>query len=148
MKPSSFPGQIKVARPVLVDHRTVRYELNCASPVRKYFSSRSMFATYDADLSDVPDAILLIPLLSTVAPIAWVLGAELHVPCIDVVFFEALSKIKQSFRLLYPGIDSSGEVRGDQIVDSSRTYQGSGHAVLFSGGIDSVTSFVVHKQKH
>jgi hypothetical protein len=147
MKISSSPDQIEVARPVLIDRATVRYELNCTSPIRKYLSSQSMFVTYDVDLSDVPDAILLIPLLSTVAPIVWALGAELYVPCLDVIFFEALSKIKQSFRLLHPGIDWSGEVRGNQIVDSSRIYQGSGHAILFSGGVDSLTSFVVHKQK-
>lgn len=147
MKSSSSPDQIEVARPVLIDRATVRYELNCTPPIRKYFSSQSMFVTYDVDLSDVQDAILLIPFLSTVAPIAWVLGAELHVPCLDAVFFEVLNKIRESFLHLHPGMDWSGEVRANQIVDCSGTYEGSRPAILFSGGVDSLTSFVVHREK-
>jgi hypothetical protein len=146
MRTSSVSGRIEVGRPVLIDRMTVRSELNCTSPLRKYFSSESMFVTYDVDLSDVSEAILLIPLLSTVAPIAWALGAQVHVPCIDAVFFQALSEIKQSFQLLHPKIEWSGEV-GGEIVDDGKTYQGSGHAILFSGGVDSLTSFVVHRQK-
>ena len=59
----------------------------------------------------------------------------------------SLDEIKLSFRRLYPAGDWSGEIRADQIVDTSRSYQGSKDAVLFSGGVDSVTSVVLHKEK-
>jgi hypothetical protein len=44
-------------------------------------------------------------------------------------------------------MDWSGEVRANEIVDCSGTYQGSRHAMLFSGVVDSLTSFVVHREK-
>src|SRR4026208_1488815 len=69
-------GRIDVARPVLVDRYTVSYDLTCTRELQKYFSGRGMFITYDADISIVPNALLLIPLLSSLAPIAWALGAD------------------------------------------------------------------------
>lgn len=147
MRRLSRASRIEVSRPVLINGSTVSYELSCAPEMRKYFSSRRMFATYDVDMSDVPEALLLIPLLATLAPIAWFLGAELRAPCIDVEFLQALVDIKESFRRLHSAADWSGEVRANRLVDTSRSYQGRRHAILFSGGVDSVTSAVVHREK-
>ena len=144
---SSRGGQIDVAKPIVVDRSFVSYELSCSSEIRRYFSSRAMFVSYDADVSLAPSALLLIPLLSSLAPIAWALGADINLPCIDVRFLRALGEIRQSFRRLYPDGDWSGEVRADQIVDTSPSYQGTGNAILFSGGVDSVTSVVLHKEE-
>ena len=83
---SSRAGQINVAKPVLLDRSVVSYELSCSSEMSRYFSSQRMFVSYDADVSLVPNALLLIPLLSTLAPIAWALGADINAPCIDVGF--------------------------------------------------------------
>ena len=148
MSHASRTGKIEVGKPILVDGFTVRYELKCSPGMRKYFSSRDMFVTYDADMSDVPEALLLIPFLSSAAPIAWSLGAELRAPCIDVEFLHALSEIKESFRRFHPAGDWSGEVRGDLIVDTSRSYRVRRRAILFSGGVDSVTSAVVHQDEN
>src|SRR6478672_8655235 len=111
---SSFGGgRIDVARPILLDRYTVSYEVSCTSEMRKYFSGRGMFITYDADISIVPNALLLIPVLSTLAPIAWALGADLSAHSIDAGFLRALGDIQQSFRRLHPDASWSGEVFGD-----------------------------------
>jgi hypothetical protein len=68
---------------VRADGSTVRYEVRASRPIDRYFSSEKMFVTYDVDLAGVPESILLIPGLATIAPIAWILGAELYTTTID-----------------------------------------------------------------
>ena len=75
---------------VRADGPTLRYELRASRPINRYFSSEKMFVTYDVDLAGVPESILLIPGLSTLAPIAWILGAELHAATVDGTFLESL----------------------------------------------------------
>jgi len=145
---SSFGGgRIDVARPILLDRHTVSYDVSCTSEMRKYFSGRGMFITYDADISIVPNALLLIPVLSTLAPIAWALGADLSAHSIDAGFLRALGDIQRSFQRLHPEVSWSGDVFGDEVVDTRTSYPGRERAILFSGGVDSVTSAVVHREE-
>jgi len=140
-------GRIDVGSPILLDRFTVSYDVKGSREMRKYFSGRGMFITYDSDITLVPNALLLIPLLSTLAPIAWALGAEISAPALDAGFMRALSEIKDSFRRLYPRANWTGDVLGEELVDSSTSYEGRGRAILFSGGVDSVTSVVVHREE-
>ena len=140
-------GRIDVASPILRDRYTVSYDVSCTREMQKYFSGRGMFITYDADITLVPNALLLIPLLSSLAPIAWALGADVSAHSIDAGFLRALGKIKESFRRLHPGANWTGDVFGDEVVDTSASYEGRGRAILFSGGVDSVTSVVVHREE-
>lgn len=144
---SSGGGRIDVASPILLDRYTVSYDVSCTREMRKYFSGRGMFITYDADISLVPNALLLIPLLSSLAPIAWALGADVSAHSIDASFLRALGEVKQSFRRLHPEANWTGDVFGEEVVDASASYEGYGRAILFSGGVDSVTSVVVHKEE-
>jgi len=66
-------------QPVVTDSRTVRYPLSWSPALRKYFSREQMFVSYDLNLEGVPEPILLIPIVATLAPIAWVLDAELRI---------------------------------------------------------------------
>jgi hypothetical protein len=140
-------GRIDVARPVLVDRYTVSYDLTCTRELQKYFSGRGMFITYDADISIVPNALLLIPLLSSLAPIAWALGADVSAHSIDAGFLRALDEVRRSFRHLHPEASWTGDVFGDEVVDTSASYEGYGRAILFSGGVDSVTSVLLHREE-
>lgn len=140
-------NEIIAAGSTLTDPFTVRYELDCTGPIRAYFSSRRMFVRYQVDLREVPDSLLLVPLLGSVAPIAWVLGARLRVPVIDASFLSALEVVRQSFRRMYPALDWDGEICADSVVDTAveapeRT------ALLFSGGVDSLVSYVRHSHEN
>jgi hypothetical protein len=106
-----------------------------------------MFVTYDADLTAVPEAILLVPFLATVAPIAWVLGAELHVPVVEAAFLEALQRVRQSLQHLHPALDWGGDIRAEAVVDCADTYRSERVALLFSGGVDSLASYVNHRRE-
>jgi hypothetical protein len=127
---------------VRADGPTLRYELRASRPINRYFSSEKMFVTYDVDLTGVPEHILLIPGLSTLAPIAWILGAELHTTTVDATFLESLQRVRGALRHLYPTIHWAGEVRADAVVTTGDAYLRGTEALLFSGGVDSLASFV------
>lgn len=135
----------QIAVSVQVDGSTVRYELRASRPIDTYFSSEKMFVTYDVDLTGVPEAFLLIPGLSTLAPIAWILGAELHTPMVDTIFLESLQRVRRSLQHLYPTIHWGGKVQAAAVVNSGDTYLRGKEALLFSGGVDSLASFVSHR---
>lgn len=141
------PNEIVVAGPALSDPFTVRYELDCTGPNRAYFSSRRMFVRYQVDLGGVPDSLLLVPLLGSIAPIAWVLGARLRVPVVDASFLAALEVVRQSLRTMYPSIDWSGEIVADSVVDTT-VDSAERSALLFSGGVDSLASYVRHNSEN
>jgi len=127
---------------VRADGSTLRYELRASRPIDRYFSPEKMFVTYDLDLAGVPESILLIPGLSTLAPIAWILDAELHTTTVDTTFLESLQRVRGSLRHLYPTIHWGGDVRADAVVTTGDTYLRGKEALLFSGGVDSLASFV------
>jgi hypothetical protein len=131
---------------VRADGSTLRYELRASRSIDKYFSADEMFVMYDVDVTAVPERILLIPGLSTLAPIAWILGAELHTTTVDTTFLESLQRVRGTLRHLYPAIHWSGDVRADAVVTTGDTYLRGREALLFSGGVDSLASFVSHRQ--
>src|SRR5262245_25879365 len=90
------------------DGPTIRYELQVSRPLKRFFSSERMFVTYDVDLAGVPEAFLVVPGLSTLAPIAWILGAELHARIADTIFLKSLQRVRQSLQHLYPIIHWDG----------------------------------------
>ena len=143
---SKTPRQIVVGSPTLVERSTVIYDVRAGRPIDRYFSSERMFVTYDVDLTGVPEALLLVPCLSTLAPIAWALGAEIRVPTVDAVFLESLGHVQRALAHLHPTIDWRGDVRAQAVVDHAGTYPHHRDGLLFSGGVDSLTSFVTHRR--
>jgi hypothetical protein len=135
-------GAPRIVLSAHADGSTVRYELRASRPIERYFSSEQMFVTYDVDLAGVPESIRVIPGLSTLAPIAWILGAELHTTAVDATFLESLQRVRGSLRHLYPAIRWGGEVRADAVVATGDTYVSGREALFFSGGVDSLASFV------
>lgn len=80
-----------------------------------------MFVSYEEDLAGVPEALLVIPGLSTLAPIAWILGAELDTPIADAIFLESLQRVWQSLQHIYPSIHWDGDVRA-AVLNGDDTY--------------------------
>ncbi len=135
-----------IAVSVKTEGPTIRYELELSRAIKKYFSSEKMFVTYDVDLTSVPEAFLAVPGLSTLAPIAWILGAELHTRIADATFLESLERVRQSLRRLYPSVHWTGNIRATDVVNSDNDYLRGSEALLFSGGVDSLASFISHRQ--
>jgi hypothetical protein len=128
---------------ISVNSTLTGHELASAATVpkglRKYFNSFRLFAHYDAQLiADV--SILNIPLVSTVLPLAWLTGTDVHVERLDRRYVEAMDAIKHEFNLMFSRVKFTTELIVDDLVENKTTSEGT--ALLFSGGVDSTYSLI------
>lgn len=143
----------------------VEYEYDCSPAVGRFFGE-DLAVEYDVDVSEVPESLLVIPCLANLCPVAWATGADVSAPVVDSRFLDALESVREGFEELYPAFVTASEVRADRRVETSdaafdggsvgrSSGDGTGQqssladsddAVLFSGGVDSVASYVRHRE--
>lgn len=126
-------------------NRLLFFKLSFPKEVKKYFSSNYFYVEYDRDVHDVSTSILQIPVISNVIPIAWAIGADIHVKELDKTYLNCLSKIKSVMVRWYPNLPFSTNIEVDDIVANS--FVGEGYGLLFSGGLDSIASYIRNKEK-
>ena len=113
----------------------------------KYFSMNNAFyAEYDVDVSSVPPSIAVIPFLSSVMPIAWFLGFDVYVDDVDKDFLESLDEIKIVLSSDWSDKHLSGELKATHI--QKNTISGSRYMMLYSGGVDALTTYLLHREQH
>lgn len=120
----------------------VLYDYYASDDLKKYFDfSHPFYIEYDEDITMVPQAILTVPFLANVLPIAWLADAEIVVESVDKSFFESTLKFKQGFQNMYPSVPFAGKLTAENIVDCG--YAPSGKtAAFFSGGVDSYCTLI------
>jgi hypothetical protein len=123
---------------------TVKF--SCSGALEKFFKKNVFLVEYDVSIEDIPEAILIIPFLGTVCPIAWVTKADVYVETIDETYLHALPKVKRTFQRFYPKMRFSGEIHAKNIVKPDVTLH-SKRMMLFSGGLDSVVTYIRHKNE-
>ena len=127
--------------------RRINYIYEGVGQAAKFFLGRPLFyAEYEVDLSQVPESILLIPLVANLAPIAWFSGLPLEAPMLDAKFFTALGQVKAVFMNDYPEIlENQSPILVESLIDNN--ISGSKHAMLFSGGVDAYATFFRHQEE-
>jgi hypothetical protein len=136
--------RITLTRVKIEDNYTVRCDFEVSKPLRRFFAQEYFFATFNTEIHTVPASILTIPFLANIAPIVWSTDSILTVPVIDKDFLESLSHIKNSLQRMYPNMHFNGSITGER-VESHDNEVTSSSAILFSGGVDSLTSFIQNK---
>lgn len=126
------------------ENRILEFRISCSKNVQKYLSSLTTYIEYDLDISKVPLSILCIPAISGVIMLAWHIGADVYVEELDKVYLNSLGKIKTVMRDWYPRLPFS-EIHVGRVI-SNRT-SGQGYGMLFSGGIDSMATYIRHRDK-
>lgn len=105
------------------------------------------FIEYSEDISRTPKDIAVIPFLSNVLPIAWILNAEIVISELDNDFYEKLPQIKQGYVDMYPQIKFGGKLTVGKLI--SHEYEVSNEtAAFFSGGADSFETLIAHAEEH
>lgn len=141
---------------VTVHDGTISYDYSATGRLDRFFTAEPFFAAYEEDVAHLPESILTIPWLANVCPVAWAAGADVTVPRLDAEFRDALYRVQEGMADLYPDLIEGGEVRGELVVDPStapgperdrgnRTDGFDDSALLFSGGVDSLTTYVRHR---
>ncbi len=162
--PSQIPSSaIRIDRPT-TDGTTLECGIQPTADCRRYVTDEPFRVEYETSLESVPDAILVIPVLAHICPVAWATGADVYVEEVDATFARALEDVKATLLSLYPDFLEGGQLYAREIVDVADSRAGDGmddgrtetadepeneakSGLLFTGGVDSTCSYVRHREK-
>ncbi len=113
--------------------------------LRKYLLNDTLAVRYDSsvDLEKCGESILAIPIVSLLAPIAWAAGADIRIHELDAAYLGALIKIKDIFKDIFPWFSCAGGIYAEKAVVND--FGGGGILLPFSGGVDSLASYLKYK---
>jgi len=138
---------IKIESVELLSNTFLVCKFSVSKELKKFFKEYEFFAEYNHDISDVPKSILTIPILSNLLPIAWFTGATIYTDSADRDFLASLNDLKNSFQEMHPKIKMGGGIVAKNIVENKKEKHTESPATLFSGGIDSLDTFVRYKDR-
>jgi len=107
----------------------------------------------DKDLNEVPESILIIPILCNVLPLAWMFDSTIIINELDKTFYESISRIKNNYQNLYPKCNFKkgvGELLVKKIVDNEINHKATNEKYLsfFSLGVDSTSTVINNIDKN
>lgn len=125
----------------VVNQNTINYNYTCSSDFQKYFNLKEpFFAQYDTDISAISPSVLVVPLLSNIAPISWFAGFDIFLDELDEDFYNSLRIIKAEFVKNYPQIkNESSQIHVKQLIKNK--IEANNSAMLFSGGVDAYATY-------
>ncbi len=124
----------------------LRIKLDLSTNIKKYFLKDNFVVHYDKNIDDVNESILTIPPLFIIAPVAWAAGADIYVEKLDQTALNSLHNVRQVFQGWYPKFSPFGRIYVNNLI--SNRFNNKQTALLFSGGLDSTTSYIMHKDEH
>jgi len=133
-------GKIEVREDV------VTFGISPEGPVGEFILKDSLFVKADHPLGAVPLEILVIPLLGCLVPLSWVTNSEIIAEGVDMAFLACVPKVQGIIRRAYPGLLLQGDLRA-RPVRTRGTWNPERYCLLYSGGVDSLTSFIRNRDK-
>ncbi|HTY74746.1 MAG TPA: hypothetical protein VMD05_04190 [Candidatus Nanoarchaeia archaeon] len=130
---------------MIVKSNELEFKLVFSDGIKRYFRSDRLWFKYDQEIQSVNKSILSIPALGAVIAVAWGVGADVYLETIDSRFLESLEKVKQVFRKWFPKFSFSTQIHVNRIV-APGTPTSKKHALLFSGGLDALCSYIKHRE--
>lgn len=127
---------------ILVNKNMVTYEYNFNGKWCDLLTSEKFFCEYDFDITDIPESILVIPLLCNLLPISWVHNLNIKINEADEKFFNCIEDIKKGYQNMFPKIKMRGSINAKKIVKNS--YNPEKNGTLFSGGVDAFNTLFQH----
>lgn len=136
-------SQIQIGR-LKPDENEIQVEFTVSKRVEKYFLDSTLNFRYDKKIDDVPKSILNIPVVSSLITIGWLSGANIYIDELDETYTQSITKTRSVIEQMYPEFALS-ELFVKKIVNND--IDNTGYGLLFSGGLDSLTSYIRNKEK-
>jgi len=111
----------------------------------KNILKRRVFVKYDIDVTRVDDSILNVPAVAGIINIAWAFGIDICIDTLDRSYLKSLEKIKQVMRHWHPYFPMTTQIHVNKVITNN--FSNNGFGLLFTGGIDSTTSYIKHKDE-
>lgn len=127
-----------------LDKNSIVASFDVSDDIKEYFNYQSLTVEYSDCVCNIPASVAVVPLVSNLAPIAWILGATLYVDELDSDFYESLSLIKAGYQKMYPMLRFEGSIKATKLVENSnKDGNNEKKAIeLFSGGVDGLNTLV------
>lgn len=129
------------------DSNSVVVRYTYGNTLARYFRQDYMQVEYPMDCSGIPDSILVIPFVANILPIVWLTDAEVVIPELDADFAECIPNVKHGYEEMFPNVKFAGKITIGAIKQNRRV-KPSKVAMFYSGGLDSVDTFVRHIDEH
>lgn len=133
-----------IVKSVKATNNKLIVDFSCSGQIKKFFNGNQFFAEYDVSIEAVPSAILIIPFLSTICPIAWANQTDIYVETVDETFLQSLETVRLALQKFYPQINFNNKIHVNKIVALNVNTQPKA-MMLFSGGVDSLATYIRNK---
>lgn len=130
---------------VSAEGATVRATVSCSRDLRRFFPEREFEVEHGVSVEDVPERVLVVPVLAQACPAVWTQGGDVYVDRIDASFRSALYDVQDALKEMYPTFIEGGDVIAEHVEQPSTPRRFDGTGMLFTGGVDSVATFVRHR---
>ncbi len=121
-----------------------RLSIRVNKEFKKKYLTGDFFVEYEPDISleKFDYSILSMPFLMNVVSIVWISGETYYLDEMDAELYESLKRVKKVFEVMYPKTSWHGELKARKLVPHQRPFSEdpTTTAVLFSGGVDSVSA--------
>jgi hypothetical protein len=138
-------GEVRIDS-VSVDGGTVTCQVSPSGDLRRFFTGRPFRVEYGVSVESVPASILVVPTLAHVLPVAWTRGADVSVEAVDRTFLSSAHTVRQALCGMYPEFMEGGGIAADRVTELPDR-GGEDSAVLFSGGVDSLATYLRHREE-
>lgn len=126
--------------------RSVTYEYHITGEWKQYFKRKKFAIDYGLDVSDVPESVLIIPLLANVLPISWLCDAEIILNELESSFYDSIEEFKDGYKKMYPMLSFRGKLIPKNIRSHTPLTKSTA-AMFFSAGVDSFDTLLSHKDE-
>ncbi len=130
---------------VSADGTTLESDVRTSADLERFFTNEPFRTDYDVPIEDVPEGILVIPVLAQVCPVAWANGADVYVDEVDTTFANALEDVKTTLCSMHEFLEG-GTLYAKEAVNIEPEASGES-GLLFTGGVDSTCSYVRHRDE-
>jgi hypothetical protein len=137
---------VRLSAPTTQDTR-VEIEIQASDRMKKFIEADSFFAEYSSSIEEIPDGVLTVPAVANIAPVCWATDADLFIDTLDRRFFDSLRDVQCVFSDFYSILETSADMIVNETADTPAHTDvdgESGSGLLFSGGVDSLTTLVRH----
>ncbi len=108
----------------------VENHITVSKDLEKYFVCYDFFSNYDESIyANV--AILNIPVLSLVLPLAWITGSDVYVDELDDTFAKSMNALQLEYKKIYPKAPFKTKLIVKSLVKNG--FISNDTAILFSG---------------
>lgn len=141
---------------ILVTGNRIDYIYEITGDWKQYFNpAENFFVEYHEDISGLSQGMAVIPLISSVLPLAALFGAKIHTPVIDKDFYESIPHFMNGYYEMWKDKSDKFCFEYENILTADTLQQNviefakdAPSLLYFSGGVDAYSSLIRHEEEN